>query len=437
MWATPKKHLSFNSLRDIISDSVNQIQDNREAHKIQYSIHDACLGTLAMMHFQHPSLNSFKHIINASSIHFNNLQTLFQIESLPQATQMREILDNVAPEYLEAILPELFKPLQRGKFLESFKFLNDSYLVSIDGTEYYSSKCISCDHCLHRTSKQGITTYYHQLLPATLVCPGVRQVIPLAIESVQNNPDDGNDVQDCEFKAAGRLVQKLRSDHPKLKMIILGDGLYSKQPFIDLLKSLDFSFILVAKPGDHATLFQAIADLNQLGGISRREYQDHQNGFTHRFEWVNDVLLNESKNADFINFIEYTILDGEKVEYHNTWVTDIKVTHSNVIALARGGRARWKIENLAFNTLKNQGYHLEHSFGHGSNHLAYNMAILNFLAFFIWQILELTDYLYSNVAHFFSSRMEYRCHLRCALFFLPFLSFNSLLLFFRGLLDSS
>jgi hypothetical protein len=28
--------------------------------------------------------------------------------------------------------------------------------------------------------------------------------------------------------------------------------------------------------------------------------------------------------------------------------------------LVKGGRARWKIENEAFNTLKNQGYHLEH-----------------------------------------------------------------------------
>ena len=31
----------------------------------------------------------------------------------------------------------------------------------------------------------------------------------------------------------------------------------------------------------------------------------------------------------------------------------------------RGGRARWKIENETFNTLKNQGYHFEHNYGHG------------------------------------------------------------------------
>ena len=33
---------------------------------------------------------------------------------------------------------------------------------------------------------------------------------------------------------------------------------------------------------------------------------------------------------------------------------------------------RWKIENETFNTLKNQGYHAEHNFGHGNQYLAYN-----------------------------------------------------------------
>ena len=43
--------------------------------------------------------------------------------------------------------------------------------------------------------------------------------------------------------------------------------------------------------------------------------------------------------------------------------------------LMRAGRARWKIENETFNTLKNQGYHFEHNFGHGQAHLANAMAI--------------------------------------------------------------
>ena len=52
----------------------------------------------------------------------------------------------------------------------------------------------------------------------------------------------------------------------------------------------------------------------------------------------------------------------------------------------RAGRARWQIENETFNTLKNQGYHFEHNYGHGIENLATNLALLMFLAFTVDQI---------------------------------------------------
>ena len=42
-------------------------------------------------------------------------------------------------------------------------------------------------------------------------------------------------------------------------------------------------------------------------------------------------------------------------------------------------RSRWKIENETFNTLKNQGYELEHNFGRGCQHLATVLMLLAFL----------------------------------------------------------
>jgi len=53
-----------------------------------------------------------------------------------------------------------------------------------------------------------------------------------------------------------------------------------------------------------------------------------------------------------------------------SWVTDLRVSQRNVYHLMRGGRARWKIENETFNTLKNQGYNFEHNYGHGQQHLS-------------------------------------------------------------------
>ncbi len=51
-------------------------------------------------------------------------------------------------------------------------------------------------------------------------------------------------------------------------------------------------------------------------------------------------------------------------------MTDFPIDDTNLMTLMRGARARWKIENETFNTLKNQGYHCEHNFGHGHQHLS-------------------------------------------------------------------
>ena len=49
----------------------------------------------------------------------------------------------------------------------------------------------------------------------------------------------------------------------------------------------------------------------------------------------------------------------------------------------RAGRARRRIGNETFNTLKNQGYGFEHNYGHGNNRLATVFAYLTMLAFLI------------------------------------------------------
>ena len=79
-----------------------------------------------------------------------------------------------------------------------------------------------------------------------------------------------------------------------------------------------------------------------------------------------------------------------------TWITDIPISALNCALLAQAGRARWKIENETFNTLKNQGYHYEHNFGHGKKHLAQNFAQLMFLAFLFDQIQQILDPLFKK-----------------------------------------
>ncbi len=421
-----KKHLSFTALRKSLSEHFRQIDDRRQSAKVDYSLHDCLMSGFAMMFFQDPSLLTFQQRLQ-DGIHKNNLTTVFAVDDIPKDTQMREMLDAIAASQLDGIFSDFLHRLQRGKHLANYQLLDGSYLVAIDGSEYFSSENIRCPHCLVTESKSK-QRYHHQILQSVIVHPDMRPVLPLAPEPINNR--DGTKKQDCERNAAKRLIPKIRATYPKLNIIVTADGLYSNQPFIDELKTADMSFILVAKPADHKLLFEWVTELIQLADGGSLELADEK-GRRHRYQWVNQVPLNGTKDADLVNFFQYQLVaKSGKVTYKNSWVTDIEIDENNVLTLVRGGRARWKIENETFNTLKNQGYHIEHNFGHGQQNLSMIFFVLNLLAFYVHQILELTDRLYHQVRYTkFTSRKEYWNQLRCTIRILIFPRWESLLTF--------
>jgi hypothetical protein len=169
---------------------------------------------------------------------------------VPSDTQMREILDPVDPEQLRPAYQDVFREWQRGKAWEPFVFYRGCSLLLLDGSGYLSSEAIYCDSCLQKTNKQTeAVTYQHQLLGAALAHPDHREVIPLAPEPIVQQ--DGTRKNDCERNAAKRLLRKIRKEHPRLKLIVVEDGLASNAPHIRELKKLHMHFILGAKPGDH------------------------------------------------------------------------------------------------------------------------------------------------------------------------------------------
>ena len=184
------------------------------------------------------------------------------------------------------------------------------------------------------------------------------------------------------------------------------------------------SYILVAKPTDHKILFEWVDELTGLGGAEKLEIKEPK-GKKHVYEWINQVPLNGTADADEVNFFKFQIINKDnKTTYKNSWVTDIAIDKGNIKNLVKGGRARWKVENETFNTLKNQGYHLEHNFGHGKKNLSMTFFMLNLLAFYTHQILELTDPLYQKCRQDFSSRKEFWNQIRCTFRFMVFESWE-------------
>jgi hypothetical protein len=81
---------------------------------------------------------------------------------------MREILDPLEPWQLRPAFNDVFRRLQRGKALEPFVFYQGCYLLSLDGTGYFSSSSIHCDSCLEKVHKQSGEVTYEQRFPMKL-----------------------------------------------------------------------------------------------------------------------------------------------------------------------------------------------------------------------------------------------------------------------------
>ena len=106
----------------------------------------------------------------------------------------------------------------------------------------------------------------------------------------------------------------------------------------------------------------------------------------HYFAWTSGLCLCDSATDSRVNYLRYEQTDKKGVVTRWTWITNLPLSARTVERVMRAGRGRWQIENETFNTLKNQGYHFEHNYGHGTQHLATVLALLMFLAFTVDQI---------------------------------------------------
>jgi hypothetical protein len=377
-----RKHLSADALYwriyRLLQDVPHRGGENSTA------VADALMSGFALFSLKDPSLLAFDQRRKQDA---NNLQFIYHIGKVPCDTQMREILDLVDPEQLRPAFRNIFAQLADGKVLENMLFLDDFYLLALDGTEYFSSSEVHCAQCLEKHHRNGDVTYRHQMLGAVLACPGRKEVIPLMPEPILKQ--DGQTKNDCERNALRRWLLKFRQDHPHLRVIATLDALYANAPVIgDLSKALA-SWIIRVKEEDHAFLFEQFRQRAQQGQVE--EFSAVGSDGVHRhFRLAWDLPLNESHPEVRVDFLEESEMRGDG-EYRITLIVDpvLRLCRARAEAVMWGGRSRWKVENETFNTLKNQGYHFEHNYGHGHQNLSVVLALLMMLAFLADQTSQL------------------------------------------------
>jgi Transposase DDE domain len=425
-----RQKLSGDSLFKDVRSFFSEIPDHRAANH-SYPLVDICMSSFSIFSLKSPSLLAHESYATDKSIK-NNFATIYGVKQMPSDTQMRSVLDKVETNYLQNSLTKTLKLAEQAGLLDDYRFLDGDLIISIDGTGFFCSNSVKCDCCQVKKRKGG-TEYSHSMFAASIVHPGKKQVLPIAPEPITKQ--DGKSKNDHELRAAARLLQRFKKDHPDLKATIVADGLFSKGPLIKLLQQLDLNYIISAKPKDHKYLFECFekkelfAGIDEVLGAKRpiiEKITIKKGDVTHIFEFANDMSLNQTHHDLKVGFIKYWEINKKKMQ-HFSWVTNHRITKQNIFKLMKAARARWKIENETFNTLKNQGYHFEHNYGHGTKNLSNNMAVIMMITFLVDQIQEICCEIFQRIRDLKKSRRVLWESLRSYFSCVPFASWSALL----------
>ena len=431
--ATLKKEaLSEFQLENLLGQlraAIANFPDKRRGANKTYSMQDAALGAFSVFFTQSPSFLAHQSAMEKARGE-SNAQTLFGLKKIPTDNHLRNLLDPVAPEFLNPVFDFVWQTLHSGGFLEPYRSVNDTVLIALDGTQYHSSKTIHCDKCNSKEHKNGTKTYSHTVVTPVIVAPGNPMVFPMEPSFVV--PQDGTDKQDCENAATKRWLGRFASRCRELGVTLLGDDLYCHQPQCQQVLDEDLNFLFVCKPDSHKTLYEWVADFERLKTldtfvVERRRGKKREID-TYRF--VNQVPLRDSDDALMVNWCELVTTTPEgKVLYHNAWATNHEISQDNVVQMAAAGRTRWKVENENNNTLKTKGYHLTHNYGHGQEHLSSLLCAMIILAFLFHCLLELADQRYRKVRQALPRRDTFFEHIRALTLYMLFESWDALMIF--------
>ncbi len=410
-------------LLDHLRSCCATLPDRRTGANGRYAMEEIGLAAFSVFFLQSPSFLAHQRRLEQGRGR-STCQTLFRIARIPSDNHLRTMLDPVPPEQLFPAFEAALAMLERTGGLQAFRRLGGHVLIALDGTAYFRSTRIHCRACSRRTGGSGQGAWFPTLMAATLVAPGHDRVMPLPPAFVA--PQDGHAKQDCESRAARRWLAAHGPKLARLAPVYLGDDLYACQPIWAQVRASGGHFLFVAQPASHPTLTTYLSgiELPCHEAVHRRG----QRRSRHRYRWLENVPLRDGAEAMNVNWLQIEILDAAgKLPYRNSFVTDLPVGAATVAELAACGRARWKIENESFNVLKTKGYHLEHNFGHGRQHLAAVLATLNLLAFAFHTVCDLADELWRAALDAAGARRRFFEHLRAITVYLVFPTWRILL----------
>jgi hypothetical protein len=354
-------------------DKFEELTDVRHQSYVTYNMKTICVTRLFGL------ICGLTSLSNISSDEFNtdtcikNISAICntRLTELPYWETIQDVFMNIKLSELKDIQKYIVKTLLRSKMFDKYKF-EGAFQLLFDGTGLSNHNYNLNDNCLKRKHKDGKISYYKYVLECKLVANNI--VISLDSEFIENKKMlTEKQKQDCETNAFKKMIKRIKSNYPKYKFIITGDGLYTTSPIINICKKYHWLFIFNLKP-------DRLKDINET------------------FE-ENIKLLNEtnkinyflSSNIEFknnlINVFKYIEIKKGKTTVFR-YISNIKVDNNNIEMVIQLGRKRWKIENEGFYTQKHRTFDITHLNSRNDNSMKCHYYFIQF-AHTIRQLLEL------------------------------------------------
>jgi len=341
-------------------DNMRELKDCRE--KSAYELAEIITACLAIFIFKSGSRNEFNNQCGNGNFK-KNYQRLFGL-ALPHPDTVDRVMRKLSEEQLVQLKQRMVQALLKSKTLHKFRFQKKWFVIAVDGTGVVSYSHKHCNQCLHKTSKKGKTTYFHNVLEAKLITPN-GFAISIATEWIAN-PDGEYEKQDCERKAFQRLAAQLKKAYPRLPICITADALYPYQGFFDTCKANDWAWIITFKNGNLSTVWDEVNRLRPLTSNNHRTCyrRDGNQSIGQHYTWFNYMDYHGHR----IHWIECTETtqalsqQSDPMQTRFVHLTNLEIDYTNAPSISQTGRLRWKIENEGFNTQKNQGYAMQHQY---------------------------------------------------------------------------
>jgi len=355
-------------------DELANLTDVRNKSYTEYQMQEItlirllalCCGIQSMAEIM-TKLNREEFIRNINNILKSDLK------NFPCDDTISNVINTINIKELECLQSKMIKKLIESKMLDKFRLFNDSFYIVIDGTGLFSTRIDLGKGCIYKVrnkdTDEEYTEYHYYVLEAKIVCGDY--VFSFASEFVENeNMNTEKEKQDCELKAAHRLLQKIRDVFPKLPITIGGDALYVNKPFMDACKEHKMDYILRYKDTVMTTI--------------NEEFTRIEKSVIDNYEYVNDLGFGSGTKATEgkTNIIKYKCLkenagEEEKDSPVDTavavnatefiYITSFKITKNNHEDIVVFGRRRWRIENQGFKEQKSRVLNIEHCYTFNNN----------------------------------------------------------------------